>query len=216
MSLTLHYHPLSSYSWKALIALYENGAPFEPVIVDLGDETSRAAHLALWPLGKMPVLRDDARGETVPETSVIIDYLDRYYPGRIRFTPADPDQAWRTRLWDRFFDLHVHNHMQRIVGDRLRPAGQQDPFGVADARAQLTTALDYLEREAAARTGFSGDDFGLADCAAAPALYYADRVQPLGAGQGAVRAYLERLMARPSFARVLKEAEPYFAMFPGG
>ncbi len=216
MSLTLHYHPLSSYCWKILIALYESGAPFEPVIVDLGDETSRAAHLALWPLGKMPVLRDDARGETVPETSVIIDYLDRYHPGRVRFTPADPDQAWRTRLWDRFFDLHVHNHMQKIVGDRIRPAGQQDPFGVADARAQLKTALDYLEREAAARVWFSGDDFGLADCAAAPALYYADRVQPLGAGQGAVRAYLARLMARPSFARVLKEAEPYFAMFPGG
>jgi glutathione S-transferase len=216
MSLTLHYHPLSSYCWKALIALYENGAPFEPVIVDLGDETSRAAHLALWPLGKMPVLRDDARGETVPETSVIIDYLDRYYPGPVRFTPADPDQAWRARLWDRFFDLHVHNHMQKIVGDRIRPAGQQDPFGVADARAQLKTALDYLEREAAARTWFSGDDFGLADCAAAPALYYADRVQPLEARQGAVRAYLDRLMARPSFIRVLKEAEPYFAMFPSG
>jgi glutathione S-transferase len=216
MTLTLHYHPLSSYCWKVLIALYENGAPFEPAILDLGDEAARAAHLALWPMGKMPVLHDDARCETVPESSVIIDYLDRYYPGRVPFTPADPDQAWRTRLWDRFFDLHVHNHMQRIVGDRIRPAGRQDPFGVADAKAQLAVALSYLEREAAARTWFSGDDFGLADCAAAPALYYADRVQPLTGAHGAVRAYLDRLTARPSFARVLKEAEPYFAMFPAG
>jgi glutathione S-transferase len=214
MSLALHYHPLSSYSWKALIPLYENATSFERVIVDLGEAESRAAHLALWPIGKMPVLRDGARGETVPEASVIIDYLDRHYPGPARFTPADPDQAWRTRLWDRFFDLHVQSPIQKIVGDRIRPAGQQDPFGVADARAQLKTALDYLEREAAGRTWFSGEEFGLADCAAAPALYYADRVQPLTAAHGAVRAYLDRLMARPSFARVLKEAEPYFAMFP--
>ena len=214
MSLTLHYHPLSSYAWKALIALYEHETPFERSIVDYADPGSRDAHVALWPMGKIPVLRDDARRETVPETSVIIDYLDRYYPGRIPFTPADPDRAWRTRLWDRFFDLHVQTHMQKIVGDRIRPDDRHDPFGVADARNQLKTALDYLEGEAAARTWFSGDDFGLADCAAAPALYYADRVQPLGAGQGAVRAYLDRLMARPSFARVLNEAEPYFAMFP--
>jgi glutathione S-transferase len=216
MSLTLHYHPLSSYCWKVLIALYENATPFERVIVDLGEEASRAAHLALWPMGKMPVLRDAARGETVPEASVIIDYLDRYYPGAAPFTPADPDQAWRTRLWDRFFDLHVQGAVQKIVGDRIRPAGRQDPFGVADARAQLTAALAYLESQAASRTWFSGEGFGLADCAAAPALYYADRVQPFGAGQGAVRGYLDRLLARPAFARVLREAEPYFAMFPAG
>ena len=216
MTLTLHYHPLSSYSWKALIALYENATPCELAIVDLGGETSRAAHLARWPIGKIPVLEDDARGEMVPEVSVIIDYLDRYYPGPVCFTPADPDQAWRTRLWDRSFDLSVQTHVQKIVGDRIRPAGQQDPFGVAQARAQLTAALDYLEREAPSRAWFSGDGFGLADCAAAPALYYADRVQALGPGHGAVRAYLDRLMGRPSFGRVLKEAEPYFSMFPAG
>jgi glutathione S-transferase len=214
MSLTLYYHPLSSYCWKVLIALYEHETPFEPALLNPGDEASRAAHLALWPMGKMPVLRDEERGETVPESSAIIDYLDRYYPGASPFTPADPDQAWRTRLWDRFFDLHVHNPMQRIVGDRIRPSGQQDPYGLAEARAQLATALAYLEREAGSRTWFSGADFGLADCAAAPALYYADKVQPLGSEQSATRAYLDRLMARPSFARVLHEAEPYFHLFP--
>ena len=216
MSLTLHYHPLSSYSWKALIPLYESGAPFERVIVDYGDPASRDAHFALWPMGKIPVLHDAARGETVPEASVIIDYLDRYYPGPAPFTPADPDQAWRTRLWDRFFDLHVQGHVQKIVGDRIRPAGQQDSHGVADARTQLTAALACLENQARPGGWFFGDSFGLVDCAAAPALYYADRVQPFGAGQAAARAYLDRLMARPSVARVLTEAEPYFAMFPTG
>ena len=216
MSLTLHYHPLSSYSWKALTALYENGTPFEPVIVDYGDPASRAAHFALWRMGKIPVLQDATRGEVVPEVSVIIDYLDRYYPGPVRFTPADSAQAWRVRLWDRFFDLHVQTHVQKIVGDRIRPAGQQDPYGVTDARAQLTTALAHVESEAAGRTWFSGDDFGFADCAAAPAIYYADKVQPLTAEHAATRAYLDRLKARPSFARTLKEAEPYFAMFPAG
>ena len=216
MTLTLHYHPLSSYSWKALIPLHEHATPFERVIVDYGDPASRDAHFALWPIGKIPVLHDAARGETVPEASVIIDYLDRHYPGPATLVPADPDQAWRARLWDRFFDLHVHTHVQKIVGDRIRPAGRQDPHGVADARAQLTAALGYLETQAPARTWFLGEAFGLVDCAAMPALYYADRVQPFGTGQGAVRAYLDRLMARPSAARVIKEAEPYFSMFPAG
>jgi len=211
MSLKLYYHPLSSYSWKVLIPLYENGTPFEPVIVD---QTTHAAFIEVWPMGKFPVLVDVARGETVPESSAIIDYLDRYHPGVVRFTPADPDRAWRTRLWDRFFDLHIHEAMQRVVGDRIRPPDSKDPFGVADARAKLAKAYRVAEAEAAGRTWFSGDDFGLADCAAAPALYYADKVQPFGPEQASTRAYIDRLMARPSFARVLREAEPYFKMFP--
>ena len=211
MALTLYYHPLSSYSWKVLIPLYENATRFEPVIVD---ETTRAAFLQVWPMGKFPVLVDAARGETVPESSAIIDYLDRYQPGPVRFIAADPDQAWRTRLWDRFFDLHVMDPVQRIVADRIRPAGGKDPIGVEECQRKLADAYRVAETEAARRTWFSGDEFGLADCAAAPALYYADKVRPLGPEQAAVRAYLDRLMARPSFARVLQEAEPYFHFFP--
>lgn len=215
MTLTLHYHPLSSFCWKALIGLYENDTPFTPLVVNLGEDASRAAFLSLWPIGKFPVLRDDARGVTVPETSVILDYLDAHYPGATRFTPADPDAAWRTRLWDRFFDFYVMTPMQKIVGDRIRPSDdQRDPFGVQQARDQLTTSYSLLERELAGRTWMSGDDFGLADCAALPALYYADRVQPLGE-YAAVGDYLERLKARPAVARVLAEAQPYFHMFPG-
>jgi glutathione S-transferase len=210
MSLTLYYHPLSSYSWKVLIALYENGAPFERAIVN---QDTHAAFVAVWPMGKFPVLADHARGETVPESSIIIDYLDQHYPGATRFTAAEPDSARRTRLWDRFFDLHVHEPMQKIVGDRIRGDGDKDPFGVAEARARLSKAYDYLEGEAAQRQWFS-DGFGLADCAAAPALFYADKVQSLGDGRPSVTAYLERLVARPSFARVLAEAEPYFKFFP--
>jgi glutathione S-transferase len=120
MSLTLHYHPLSSFCWKVLIALYENDTPFTPHPVNLGDEAERAALLKLWPIGKFPVLRDDATDRTIPETSIIIEYLDQQYPGRTRFIPADPKLALQTRLRDRFYDLYVHLPMQKVVGDRLR------------------------------------------------------------------------------------------------
>src|SRR6516225_9650631 len=122
MALTLHYHPLSSFCWKALVALYENGTPFTPHLVNLGDPEARAAFVKLWPIGKFPVLRDEARGETVPESTVIIDYLDRHYPGATKFIAADPELAAQTRLRDRFLDLYVHLPMQKIIGDRMRPA----------------------------------------------------------------------------------------------
>jgi glutathione S-transferase len=211
MSLKLYAHPLSSFSWKVLIALYENATPFELVTVDA---TTHADLLKLWPIGKFPVLVDEARGETVPESSTIIDYLDRCHPGPIRFTPADPDLAWQVRLQDRFFDLHIHQPMQKIVGDRLRPAGQKDRFGVEEARASLAKAYPVVEMQLAGGTWLCGDAFGLADCAAAPALYYANKVQPLGDEHAATKGYLERLKARPSFARVLEEAEPFFRFFP--
>jgi glutathione S-transferase len=113
MSLTLHFHPLASFCQKALIALYENDTPFTPKLVDLANETARAALLKLWPIGKFPVLRDEARDQTVPESSIIIEYLDRHYPGRIRFIPDDADHAWQTRLRDRFYDLYVHCRCRR-------------------------------------------------------------------------------------------------------
>ena len=214
MSLTLHFHPLASYCHKVLIALYENDVPFTPNRVDLSNESERAALLKLWPIGKFPVLRDDARSQTVPESTVIIEYLDRYYPGRTRFIPLDFDAAWQTRLRDRFYDLHVHEPMQRIVGDRLRPEGSKDPHGVEDAKARLRTAYGMIDQQMAMQTWAMGEAFGLADCAAAPALFYANEVMPFGEGCGNLAAYFARLKARPSYARVLQEAEPYFAMFP--
>ncbi len=215
MSLTLYFHPLSSFCWKALIALYENDTPFVPRMVDLGNEAERAALLKLWPIGKFPVLRDDARDRNIPETSIIIEYLDRHYPGRTRFIPADADLAWQTRLSDRFYDLYVHLPMQTIVGDRLRPQGAKDPHGVEAARARLLTCYGMIDREIGSRTWAMGEAFSLADCAAAPALFYADKVQPFGDEYPKLAAYLDRLKARPAFARVLQEAEPYFRMFPG-
>lgn len=214
MALTLHFHPLSSFCWKALVALYENDVPFTPNSVNLGDPAERAALLALWPIGKFPVLRDEARGETIPETSIIIEYLDRHYPGPTRFIADDPALSLQTRLRDRFYDLYVHLPMQKIVGNRLRPEGAKDPHGVAEARAQLQTSYAMIEQQMAAGGWAMGGDFSLADCAAAPALFYGNRVEPLGAAHRNARAYLERLEARPSFARVLKEAEPWFQFFP--
>jgi len=214
MSLTLHLHPLSSFCWKALIALYENDTPFTPNVVDLGDAAERNALLKLWPIGKFPVLRDDAQDRTIPESSIIIEYLDNQYPGRTRFIPADAKAALQTRLRDRFYDLYVHLPMQKVVGDRLRPAGKGDPHGVDEARARIQSCYGMIDKEVADRSWAMGEAFTLADCAAAPALFYGNKVVPFGDAHKNVTAYFERLKARPSFARVLREAEPYFAMFP--
>lgn len=214
MSLTLHFHPLSSFCMKVLIALYENDTPFTPHIVDLMDEAEAAELKTLWPIGKFPVLRDDARGETIPESSIIIEYLARHYPGKTPLIPADPDRALKMRLQDRFYDLYVHEPMQKIVGDRLRPADKGDPFGVAHARSRLLTAYDMIERDMTDRRWVMGETFTMADCAAAPALFYANKVMPLAGAHSNATAFLERLMQRPSYTRVLKEAEPYFGMFP--
>jgi glutathione S-transferase len=214
MSLTLYFHPLSSFCWKTLIALYENDTPFTPQMTDIFNETERAALLQLWPVGKFPVLRDDAQDRTIPETSIIVEYLDTHYPGRTRFIPADEKLALQTRLRDRFYDLYVHLPMQKIVGDRLRPSGARDPHGVAEAKARLQSSYDIIDKEIAARTWAMGDAFSMADCAASPALFYANKVVPFGETHGNVAAYFDRLSARPSFARVIREAEPYFQMFP--
>ena len=214
MSLTLHFHPLSSFCWKVLMALYENDTPFTPNVVNLGDAAERAALLKLWPIGKFPVLRDDALDRTIPESSIIIEYLDNQYPGRTRFIPADAKAALQTQLRDRFYDLYVHLPMQKVVGDRLRPAGKRDPYGVDEARARIQSCYGMIDKEVADKNWAMGEAFTLADCAAAPALFYGNKVVPFGDNHKNVTAYFERLKARPSFARVLREAEPYFAMFP--
>ncbi|HEV2816077.1 MAG TPA: glutathione S-transferase family protein [Allosphingosinicella sp.] len=214
MSLVFHGHPLSSYCWKVLIALYENGMPFEQRLVDLGDPDARAAFAALWPMAKMPVLEDRGRGTVVAETSIIIDYLDLHHPGPVRFVPVDPERAREVRFWDRVYDLYVQGPMQRIVADRLRPDGQKDAFGVAEARALLATALGMVERALGGRTWAAGEELTLADCAAMPALHYADKVAPFGDSYPNALALLERLRARPSVERVLAEAGPYSHFFP--
>jgi len=213
MSLTLHFHPLASFCWKALIALYENDIPFTPNQIDLGNPAERAALQGLWGIGKFPVLGDDIRGETVPESSIIIEYLDRHYQGRTRFIADEPGLALQTRLRDRFYDLYVHLPMQKVMADRRRPDGSKDPHGVEEARAQLRTSYAIIEQQMAAGTWAMGEDFSLADCAAAPSLFFGNMVVPFD-GCKNLSAYFERLKARPSFARVLKEAEPWFHMVP--
>ncbi len=212
MTLRLYYHPLASFCWKVLIALYENGTPFEPVLVDLGDEASRNAFLAVYPIGKFPVIEES--GRIVPGSSSVIEYLDAHRRGGVRLVPEEPDAALEVRIWDRFYDSYVHEQMQKIVLDRLRPEGRSDPAGVAQAREQIRASYAILDREMASRQWAAGGMFSMADCAAAPALFYADKLEGIGPGHGHVRRYLERLKGRPSFARVLAEAEPYFKFFP--
>jgi glutathione S-transferase len=212
MTLTFHGHPLSSYCWKALIALYDTGAPFEYETVNLGDPAARERFLALSPLGKMPALVDG--GLALSESAIVIEHLAGRFP-EAGLMPEDPSAALEVRYWDRMFDLYLHSPMQRLVGYKLRPEGQGDPYGVAQARAELRTFYDLAETRMAGRTWAVGDSFTLADCAAAPALHYADRIAPLGETWPNLAAYLGRLRARPSFARVLRDAEPYAHMFPG-
>jgi len=214
MSLTLYFHPLSSFCQKALIALYENGTPFTPSIVDLMDPKANADFKAIWPIGKFPVLRDSAKDQLIPESSVVIEYLDQHYPGRTSFIPKDADQARETRLRDRLFDLYMNMPLGKIVTDKLRPAGKNDPQGVEEAKALVQTSLKIVNEVMASRTWAIGDVFTMADCAAAPSLFYANMLMPFGDTHRNATAYLKRLMERPSYARALEEAQPYFKMMP--
>ena len=145
---------------------------------------------------------------------MIIEYLARHYPGKTELVPEDADLAWETRLCDRFYDLYVNVPMQKIVTDRVRPAGRNDPHGVEEARNLLRTAYRLIDQEMETRTWAIGDAFSMADCAAAPAMYYANLVMPFRDTHRNAAAYLGRLMERPSFARVVEEAKPYSALFP--
>lgn len=215
MALQLYFHPLASYCWKVLIAFYENEIPFEPLLVDLSNTESRDAFFKLAPLGKFPVVRDTSNGRVVAESTIIIEYLSLHHPGPVALLPTDRDLALEVRAQDRFFDQQIHEPMQKHVGDKFRPEAGHDPVGVEQAHAQIEKAYGILETTLTGRTWAAGETFSMADCAAAPALYYANLVHPLGAEYERVASYLKRLETRPSFARVLKEAQPYFAMFPG-
>ena len=204
-------HPFSSYTWKALIALYERGLPFTFRLLAPNEPETLAEHRRLWPIGKMPVLRDGERA--LFETSIIVEYLDRFGDAP-RLIPADADAALRVRLMDRVFDLHVMKPMQDIVADFLRPVESRDPYGVAKYHGQLRDIYAWLEGELDAE--WAHGDFSLADCAAAPSLFYADWVEPNPEAHPPRRANRARLLARPSFKRAVDEARPYRAYFPLG
>jgi glutathione S-transferase len=211
MTMKFYFHPLSSYCWKVLIALYEKGVAFEPIVVNLGNPTESAAFTKLSPMRKMPSI---VQSEHIAnESSIQIEWLDQN-AGGAKLIPTDPKQALDVRYWDRFFDLYVHNVMQSIVSDRLRPADQRDAYGVGESKAQLRIALDVVEKHMARHTFASGDACSMADCSAAPALFYANKVLPFESTHANAAAYLKRLSERPSFARVLQEAEPFFQYFP--
>jgi glutathione S-transferase len=210
----LYAHPFSSYCQKVLIALYENQIPFEFRMLAPGDERVAAEHAALWPLRRMPVLVDD--GRTVVEASIIIEHLGLHHPGPVRLIPEDPHAALDVRMMDRFSDNYVMTPMQKIVLDTIRAPADRDPNGVVEARATLETAYRWLDETMAGREWAAGGTFSLADCAAAPALFYADWVHPIDEALSNLRAYRKRLLARPSFARAVDEARPYRPHFPPG
>ena len=214
MALELFAHPFSSYCQKVLIALYENDIPFAFRLLAPGDAQVAAEHEALWPLKRMPVLVDD--GRTVVEASIIIEHLGLHHPGPVRLIPEDPRVALQVRMMDRFFDNYVMTPMQKIVFDSIRAPESRDPQGVAEARTLLDTAYRWLDGTMADRAWAAAGAFSLADCAAAPALLYADWAHAIGRAFPNVHAYRRRLLARPSFARAVDEARPYRPLFPPG
>ena len=210
----LYAHPFSSYCQKVLIALYENATPFELRLLGPEDPKPYQEFTALWPLKKMPLLLDGER--SVMEATIIIEYLGIHHPGPMQLVPAAPSLALEARLMDRFFDFYVMTPMQKIVGNQLRPEDQRDAYGVAEARALLERAYRWLDHTLRGRTWAAGDSYTLADCAAAPALFYADWTHPVDAALTNVRAYRARLLQRPSFARAVDEARPFRKFFPLG
>jgi len=214
MTLCLYAHPFSSYCQKVLIALYENTIPFE--LKMLGPETpGNFAELArMWPLRRFPVLVDGDR--VLMEASIIIEYIALHYAQSGRLIPAEPKAALDIRFMDRFFDNYVMTPMQRIVADALRTADKRDEQAVTEARALLETAYLWLDSRLAGRGWAAGDDFSLADCAAAPSLFYADWAHPIASRFAHLLAYRKRLLSRPSFARAVNEARPYRKLFPLG
>ena len=212
MTLQLHAHPFSSYCQKVLTALYENDTPFEMRLLEGSDAMRELA--ARWPLKRFPVLVEG--GRTVIEATCIIEYLDLHHPGPTRLIPANTDAAIEVRMMDRFFDNYISTPQQKVVADAMRPEGVRDPHGVAEARAMLDTAYAWLDAAMADRTWAAGDAFTMADCAAAPFLFYADWTHPIDDAFANVRAYRNRLLARPSFARAVDEARPYRGYFPLG
>jgi len=214
MALTLYYHPFSSYCWKVLIPLYEAGTRFTARTIE--DPQAAAEWKQRWPIGRFPVLVEAASGLVLPESSIIIEYLDSHHPGPQKLLPADADMRLEVRLLDRCFDNYVHASLAKIVSDRLRAAERRDEPGVAEARAMLDTSYGWLDARMADRVWAVGEGFTLADCAAAPALFYVDWVHPIGDRFPNLAAYRARLLARPSVKRVVDEARPFRRLFPGG
>ncbi len=214
MSLILYGHHFSSYTQKALIALYENATPFEFRNIDTDTPQHAEEWLKRWPLRKFPVLVDGDR--TAAETSIIIEYLQLQHPGPVRLIPEDPMAALDVRFMDRFFDLHVMNAAQHAVNGALTGDPVKRSEGLALSVGLLDRAYAWLDGYLENRTWAAGVGFTLADCAAAPSLFYADWIHEISGAHPNVRAYRTRLLARPSFARAVDEARYFRAYFPLG
>jgi glutathione S-transferase len=212
MPLTLYAHPFAAYCWKVLIALYENATPFTYRVVE--DAAGWAELESLWPIKKFPLLKDG--NATIIESSIIVEYLMRHYPGATRMIPVNDDAALQVRFMDRVFDNYVMTPMNTLVLDRIRAENERDAKGVADARKMLDVAYGWLEKQVRQEQWLCGDEFSLAECSAAPAVFYADWVHPIGDRFPGVSDYRRRVLARPSVARVVDEARPYRKLFPHG
>ncbi|HEY0628921.1 MAG TPA: glutathione S-transferase family protein [Sphingomicrobium sp.] len=212
MTIELFAHPFSSYCQKALIAFYENDIPFTYRMME--DEGVGETLASLWPLKRFPILRENER--VVFEATILIEYLQVHHPGPVKLIPEDPDRALEARMLDRFFDNYVMTPQGKFVFDAIRQPEDRDPYGVEEARKLLDTSYAWLDKRMEGRTWAAGEDFSLADCAAAPSLFYADWTHPIPAQFGNLISYRKRLLERPSFARAVDEARPFRHYFPLG
>ena len=211
MSLQLFAHPFSSFCWKVQIALDADETPYVYRNVDPSNPGVLEELKALWPLAKFPVLVDD--GETIAETTCIIEHLQAKHPGQNVWIPQG-DEGRRVRFLDRFFDLHIQGNMQPSVNHAIWPDGE----GKAAERgiSALRIAYDWLEENLPDSEWAAGDKFTVADCAAAPALFYADWVEEIGEQRPRLNAYRARLLAHPAVSKSVEGARPYRAYFPLG
>lgn len=214
MALQLYFHPFSSYCQKVLVSLYDNDTPFERKVLEGPDSPTGLELAAIWPIKRFPVLVDG--GRVIREATCIIEYLDVHHPGPVRMLPQDAAAALETRFMDRFFDNYISGPIQQIVFNQLRPENARDAYGVRQAREMMDTAYEWLDKTMAEREWAAGDRFSLADCAAAPALFYADWTHPIPSRHANVHAYRRRLLQYPSFARAVDEARPFRPWFPLG
>lgn len=204
----LYYHPISTYSQKVLIALYEKGLEFEAETVQLMDPEDRASYLEVYPMGKIPCLIDD--GNMIPESSIIIEYIDDMADPKL--IKGDAAQTRKIRFKDRMFDLYLNNNVATLLFQSLKTQADQDQELIEKARFQINTMYMFMEHEFGNQDYANGNEFLMGDCAAAPALNYAQKTAPFDEHKN-ICAYWDRLTARPSVQRMQQEAAPAIAAF---
>lgn len=203
----LYFSYLSTYSQKVLIGLYEKDTAFTPHLVDLSDPEARAEYVKLYPFGKLPLLvRDD--GRMIPESSIIVEYIDNQFEQEPILIPRDPELARRARFMDRMCDLYLNDPVVNLIFESWKPEDEQNRELISKSSERIGTMYRFMDDQLSSSPYLAGETFSIADCAAMPVLFYANSFAPFGGFDNIFR-YWEEVSSRPSFVRLKQEAEPY-------